>query len=198
MKAEPPIPPVDTAKPDFWERRAFEKQLINVIPDIRAIARVMTRDRSAADDLVQDTIVRALRAYESFQLGSNMKAWVLTILHNCHINSVRRRRTYPIGDLIDDWVQAAPNQEDRVELKDVLRALNTLAPAHREAIMLVRASGVSYADAASIMSCKLGTVKSRVNRADTALRAALGTEYAVSAARVEDHSDQFSPGESNS
>jgi len=173
--------PADTAKTDYWERRAFEKQLINVIPDLRAIARMMTRDGTAADDLVQDTVVRALRAFRKFEPGSNMKAWAFRIMHNCHINVIRRRRLYPVGDLIDDWQEAAPAQEDSVELREVLRAVDRLAPAHREVIMLIRAGGVSYNEAAEIMSCKLGTVKSRLNRADAALREALGDEYAARA-----------------
>ena len=174
-------PPPDPVKTDYWERRAFEKQLINVIPDLRAIARMMTRDGTAADDLVQDTVVRALRAFRKFEPGSNMKAWAFRIMHNCHINVIRRRRLYPVGDLIDDWQEAAPAQEDSVELREVLRAVDRLAPAHREVIMLIRAGGVSYNEAAEIMSCKLGTVKSRLNRADAALREALGDEYAARA-----------------
>jgi len=174
--------PADPAKAEYWERRAFEKQLINVIPDLRAIARMMTRDGATADDLVQDTVVRALRAFRNFEPGSNMKAWAFRIMHNCHINLIRRRRLVPVGDLIDDWQQTSPAQEDSLELREVLRAVDSLAPAHREVIMLVRAGGVSYIDAATIMSCKLGTVKSRLNRADAALREALGGEYAASTA----------------
>jgi len=179
--SEPVHSPADTAKADYWERRAFEKQLINVIPELRAMARMMTRDGALADDLVQDTVIRALKAYRKFEPGSNMKAWTFRIMHNCHINVVRRRRLVPVGDLIDDWQQASPAQEDSVELREVLRAVDRLVPAHREVIMLVRAGGVSYNDAADIMSCKLGTVKSRLNRADAALREALGNEYAASA-----------------
>jgi RNA polymerase sigma-70 factor (ECF subfamily) len=184
----------DSAKADYWERRAFEKQLINVLPDLRAIARMMTRDGAAADDLVQDTVIRALRAFRKFELGSNMKAWAFKIMHNCHINVVRRQRLLPVGDLIDDWQQASPAQEDCVELKEVLRAVDRLAPGHREVIMLVRAAGVSYNEAADIMCCKLGTVKSRLNRADAALREALGADYAVSAAHQERDTEQFAPG----
>src|SRR5262249_41098457 len=144
-----------------------------------------------ADDLVQDTVIRALRAFQKFEPGSNMKAWAFRIMHNCHINLIRRRRLVPVGDLIEDWQQASPAQEDRVELREVLRAVDRLVPAHREVIMLVRAGGVSYNDAAEIMSCKLGTVKSRLNRADAALREALGAEYAASAANRERDTEQF-------
>ena len=182
----------DMTKADYWERRAFEKQLINVLPDLRAIARMMTRDGTAADDLVQDTVIRALRAFRKFEPGSNMKAWAFRIMHNCHINVVRRRRLIAVGDMIDDWQQASPAQEDSIELKEVLRAVDRLAPAHREVIMLVRAGGVSYNDAAAIMSCKLGTIKSRLNRADAALREALGDEYAASTTNHDRDGEQFS------
>ena len=185
----------DMTKADYWERRAFEKQLLNVIPDLRAIGRMITRDGAMADDLVQDTVVRALRAFRKFEPGSNMKAWAFRIMHNCHINVVRRQRLFPVGDLIDDWQQASPSQENSVELKEVLRAVDRLVPAHREVIMLVRAGGVSYHDAAKIMSCKLGTVKSRLHRADAALREALGAEYAASTANRDHDSEEFAHGD---
>jgi len=188
--------PSELTTTDFWERRAFEKQLINVIPDLRAIARMMTRESAAADDLVQDTVIRALRAFRKFEPGSNMKAWAFRIMHNCHINVVRRRRLVPVGDLIDDWQQASPAQEDSVELKEVLRAVDRLAPAHREVIMLIRASGLSYNEAAEIMSCRLGTIKSRLNRADAALREALGAEYAASASSRDRDGEHFALGDS--
>jgi RNA polymerase sigma-70 factor, ECF subfamily len=172
--------PVSTEKLNLWERRVFEKQLLNVLPDLRAFARVLTRNASAADDLVQDTVVRVLKSFELFEPGSNMKAWTFRILHNCHVNSFRRRSFDILGGEIEDTLSVQPNQEDSLNLKDVLHALNTLTPTHRETIALIRAGGVSYEEAAIIMSCKLGTIKSRLNRADAALRAALGTEYSAS------------------
>jgi RNA polymerase sigma-70 factor (ECF subfamily) len=193
---QPSSPEPDPAKTEYWERRAFEKQLINVIPDLRAIARMMTRDSASADDLVQDTVIRALRAFRRFEPGSNMKAWAFRIMHNCHINLIRRQRLFTVGDLIDDWQQSLPAQEDSVELREVLRAVDRLVPAHREVIMLVRAGGISYNDAAAIMSCKLGTVKSRLNRADAALRQALGAEYAASTANQDSDIERFAVSDS--
>jgi RNA polymerase sigma-70 factor, ECF subfamily len=172
--------PVSTDKPGPWERRVFEKQLLNVLPDLRGFARILTRNSSAADDLVQDAVVRVLKSFALFEPGSNMKAWTFRILHNCHINSFRRRRLDILGGEIEDTLSVPPNQEDALNLKDVLRALSTLTPSHRETIALVRAGGVSYEEAAAIMSCRLGTIKSRLNRADAALRAALGAEYSAS------------------
>jgi RNA polymerase sigma-70 factor (ECF subfamily) len=159
-----------------WERRAFEKQLLNVIPDLRAYARFLAKNPAEADDLVQDTIVRALKSYRNYDLSTNIKAWTFTILRNIRINAFRK----PRHEALDEETEirpVPPNQFNSLELKEVLRVLETLMPAHREIITLVRAGGLSYEEAAVIMNCKLGTIKSRVNRADAALRAALGADF---------------------
>ena len=161
----------------LWERRAFEKQLLNIIPDLRAFARFLAGNPTEADDLVQDTVVRALNAYSHFDLNTNIKAWTFTILRNIRINSYRKRRFEELDEATMATMSARANQEDSLELKEVLRALETLPVAQREVITLVRAGGLSYEEAAEIMGCKLGTIKSRVNRADAALRAALGTDF---------------------
>jgi len=163
----------------LWERRAFEKQLLGVIPDLRAFARFLAGNATEADDLVQDTLVRALNAYEHFDLSTNMRAWTFTILRNIRINSYRKRRFDELDDATLASLSEQPNQDDTLELKAVLRALDTLPAAHREVITLVRAGGMSYEEAAQIMGCKLGTIKSRVNRADAALRAVLGADFRV-------------------
>jgi RNA polymerase sigma-70 factor (ECF subfamily) len=159
-----------------WERHAFEKQLLNVIPNLRAYARFLAQNPAEADDLVQDTIVRALKSYRNYDLSTDMKAWTFTILRNLWLNAFRKPRHEPLDE--DAEIRPAPaNQLDSLELKEVLRVLETLTPAHREIITLVRAGGLSYEEAAVIMNCKLGTIKSRVNRADAALRAALGADF---------------------
>jgi RNA polymerase sigma-70 factor, ECF subfamily len=160
-----------------WKRRAFEKQLLGVIPDLRAFARFLAGNPAEADDLVQDTIVRALNAYEHFDLSTNIKAWTFTILRNIRINAYRRRRFEELDEATMATMAADASQEDSLELKEVLRALKTLPRAQREVITLVRAGGLSYEEAAAVMGCKLGTIKSRVNRADAALRAVLGEEF---------------------
>jgi RNA polymerase sigma-70 factor (ECF subfamily) len=161
----------------IWERRAFETKLLGIIPDLRAFARFLAGNPAEADDLVQDTIVRALKAYDHFDLDTNIKAWTFTILRNIRINSYRKRRLEELDDATMQTMSVRPNQEDTLELKEVLRALDTLPRAQREVITLVRAGGLSYEEAAEIMGCKLGTIKSRVNRADAALREALGAEF---------------------
>jgi RNA polymerase sigma-70 factor (ECF subfamily) len=176
MQAQIPIPTVSAEK-SLWARRAFEKQLLNIIPDLRAFARFLAGNPTEADDLVQDTVVRALNAYDHFDLNTNIKAWTFTILRNIRINSYRKRRFEELDEATMATMSARANQEDSLELKEVLRALETLPTAQREVITLVRAGGLSYEEAAEIMGCKLGTIKSRVNRADAALRAALGTDF---------------------
>jgi RNA polymerase sigma-70 factor (ECF subfamily) len=165
------------SRKSLWERRAFEKQLLGIIPDLRAFARFLSGNPTEADDLVQDTVVRALNAYEHFDLNTNIKAWTFTILRNIRINSYRKRRFEELDEATLQTMSARASQEDSLELKEVLAALKTLPPAQREVITLVRAGGLSYEEAAEIMGCKLGTIKSRVNRADAALREVLGADF---------------------
>ena len=121
-----------------WTRRAFEKQLLNVVPDMRAFARFLVRNHTDADDLVQDAVIRALRSYRQFDLGTNMKAWVFTILRNARFNDLRKRRF----DVIDDQqlllLPTQPNQLHCVELREVLGGLARLKPVHSEVLTLVR------------------------------------------------------------
>ena len=160
-----------------WERRAFEKQLLGILPDMRAFARFLTRDPTDADDIVQEAVMRGLRSYKTFDLDTNIKAWMFCIIRNAHINSLRRTRPEPLDLVITDRLTVRANQDDNLELQEVLAALDTLSPDHREVITLVRAGGVTYEDAAAIMNCKIGTIKSRLSRADEALRAALGKDF---------------------
>ena len=92
MQAPTPVSDTTISQKSLWERRAFEKQLMNIIPDLRAFARFLAGNVTEADDLVQDTIVRALKAYDHFDLNTNIKAWTFTILRNIRINSYRKRR----------------------------------------------------------------------------------------------------------
>jgi RNA polymerase sigma-70 factor (ECF subfamily) len=155
-------------------RRDFERQLLALVPDMRAFARFLAKNATDADDLVQDAVLRALKSYRQFTLGTNMKAWVFTILRNTRMNSLRRHRLETCLDEDAEQRPIPPNQLDSVELREVLAVLRTLSPTHCEVLTLVRASGLSYDEAAQVMQCKVGTIKSRINRADAALRHALG------------------------
>jgi RNA polymerase sigma-70 factor, ECF subfamily len=150
----------------------FRTEMLKVMPRLMAFARVLTRNREAAEDLVQDTVVRALRAQHSFEPGSNMLAWLCTILRNQHISGMRRKRheAMPIDDLPDSAASIGANQDDVVEMSEIRRALLKLSPEHREVLVMVAAAGLSYAEAAEICGCAVGTVKSRVNRARNELR----------------------------
>jgi RNA polymerase sigma-70 factor, ECF subfamily len=150
----------------------FRAEMLKVMPRLLAFARVLTRNREAAEDLAQDTIVRALRAHGSFEPGSNMLAWLCTILRNQHISGLRRKRheAMPIDELPDAAASIGASQEDAVEMSEIRRALLKLSPEHREVLVMVAAAGLSYAEAAEICGCAVGTVKSRVNRARNELR----------------------------
>ena len=166
-----------TANSSSEGRRAFENQLIRLLPDLKKFARSLTRNASTADDLVQDTMIRALRSYLQFEMGTNLKAYTFRIMRNCFLSDLRDRRLEPAECDGDTVLLVPPNQDSKIELDNVIRALGGLVQAHREVISLIRVNGYSYMDAANIMQCELGTIKSRMNRADAALRDALGPEF---------------------
>ncbi len=149
----------------------FRDQLQAAIPELRAFARGLSGDRDVADDLVQETMLKAWIARGRFHAGTNFKAWTFTILRNYYFTQVRRRRFVgEWSDLVADRVLAAPAGQDRtVELRDVIRALQQISADQREAIILVAAAGMSYEEVAEVTGVMLGTVKSRVSRARSAL-----------------------------
>lgn len=150
----------------------FCAQLTACLPRMRSFARFLCRRDDLADDLVQDTVVRALTAAHQFQPGSNFKAWIFTIMHNQNISNFRRKRPQITSAEVDNpgGCQIAPNQIDALVLRDLDSAMRRLAPAQREALILVVVNGLSYEDAAQVCDCAIGTIKSRVARARTALQ----------------------------
>lgn len=138
-----------------------------LIPSLRAFAWSLSRNAADADDLVQETLIKAWANRESFQVGTNLRAWLFTILRNTwYTTATKRRREVADEDGHHAAGLTAPaNQEWSVELNALQAALNTLPPDHREAIVMVGAAGLSYEEAAQISGCALGTIKSRVNRA---------------------------------
>ena len=151
----------------------FREDVTALLPHLRAFARSLTAgDRQLADDIVQDTIMNALRAQHQFTPGTNLKAWLFTILRNRFKSViVRKHVTAEVGD--DDldqqhWV--APEQESRIEILAFKRAFKTLSRVHREVLVLAVVHGLPYERIAEICGCELGTVKSRVNRARAALK----------------------------
>jgi RNA polymerase sigma factor (sigma-70 family) len=153
----------------------FKAQLALVIPQLRAFGRSLCGDRDLADDLVQETLMKAWAARARFQAGTNMRAWTFIILRNLYFSQVRRRRFKGEWDeLTAERILAAPASQDKhVELGDVQRALLQLPQAQREALILVGAGGFAYEEAAEICGVAVGTIKSRVARGRVALEAAM-------------------------
>jgi len=153
----------------------FKQQLALVIPHLRAFGRSLSGNRDVADDLVQETLMKAWAARKRFQAGTNMRAWTFIILRNLYLSQMRRARFKgEWDDLVADRVLAAPASQDRhVELGDMQRALLQLPQPQREALILVGAGGFAYEEAAEICGVAVGTIKSRVARGRVALEAIL-------------------------
>jgi RNA polymerase sigma factor (sigma-70 family) len=168
----------------------FEDDLVKLIPQLRAYAFVMTRGRESGDDLVQDTLVRALRSQHTFTPGTNLKAWVFTILRHQFITLARRKP--PIPTVLSEGGEDAPSpaaQEDAVSLRDFHRLLHQLPAKQREALLMIGANGFTYEEAAAITRCSVGTMKSRVSRA----RAFLLPHFSALAPGAHAHADQAEP-----
>ena len=151
----------------------FRQQLGLVIPHLRAFGRSLSGNRDTADDLVQETLLKAWAARKRFQAGTNMRAWTFIILRNLYLSQMRRARFKgEWDDLAADRLLAAPASQDKhVELSDMQRALLHLPQPQREALILVGAGGFAYEEAAEICGVAVGTIKSRVARGRVALEA---------------------------
>jgi RNA polymerase sigma factor (sigma-70 family) len=151
----------------------FKEQLAQVIPHLRAFGRSLSGSRDTADDLVQETLLKAWAARKRFQAGTNMRAWTFIILRNLFLSQMRRARFKgEWDDVTAAKILAAPASQDRhVELGDMQRALLHLPQPQREALILVGAGGFAYEEAAEICGCAVGTIKSRVARGRVALEA---------------------------
>jgi RNA polymerase sigma-70 factor (ECF subfamily) len=157
------------------DRDELKFGLLENLPHLRAFARMIARDQTLAEDLVQDTVVQALANRKQFQPGTNLRGWLMVILRNRFFNEMRRSsRRFEIGvDQLSDTIAISGGQEVGVEIRDFNRAFGNLPPAQREALALVGASGFSYEEAAAIAGCAVGTMKSRVSRARLELHHAL-------------------------
>lgn len=153
----------------------FKVQLAQVIPHLRAFGRSLSGNRDLADDLVQETLLKAWAARLRFQAGTNMRAWTFIILRNLYLSQMRRARFKgEWDDLVADRILAAPASQDKhVDLTDMQRALLHLPQPQREALILVGAGGFAYEEAAEICGVAVGTIKSRVARGRVALEALL-------------------------
>ena len=156
-------------------------ELVALLPQLRGFARSLTGgDTQLADDLVQDTALLALRAWDSFEEGSNLKSWLFKILHNRFHSLVRRRHLTAevASDQLDLLVAAPPSQDGSIEVAAFRHAFLRLAPSQREVLVLSGVHGLPYETIAEICQCRVGTVKSRVSRARAQLKSMLVAEAA--------------------
>ncbi|MFG1345975.1 sigma-70 family RNA polymerase sigma factor [Xanthobacter autotrophicus DSM 431] len=153
-------------------------QVLEFLPALRAFARSLTRNRTEADDLVQETLLKALSNIDKFDPGTNLRAWLFTILRNTYYTEIRKRRRESdgISALSHQDTNIGPSQEWSATLSSLKDALSHLPDDQREALVLVGAAGLSYEEAAEVCGCALGTIKSRVNRARNKLLALMGAD----------------------
>lgn len=152
--------------------------ILAAVPSLRAFAISLCKNIDRADDLVQETLVRALSHIDSFQPGTNVSAWLFTILRN-HFRSEYRKRRREVEDIHGSFaekLESQPNQTSHLEFQELREALAKLSIEQREALILVGASGYSYQEAAIVCHCAVGTIKSRVNRARSRLSQLLSLE----------------------
>jgi RNA polymerase sigma-70 factor, ECF subfamily len=155
---------------------AFQASLLSLVPNLQRFARSLLRNHVGADDLLQNTLLRAWRSRNSFTPGTNLEAWLFTIMRNQFYNE-HRKRGREVQD--EDGAQAErmvslPEQGGHLDLSDVRAALDRLAPSMRRALVLVAIENLTYEETAVIMQCRIGTVKSRVWRARSQLAEMLG------------------------
>jgi RNA polymerase sigma-70 factor (ECF subfamily) len=155
------------AGPSGPDRGTFKADLLAAVPRLRAFAISLSGHRDRADDLVQETLLKAWEHASSFREGTNLSAWLFTILRNAFITELRKRRR-EVDDSAGQYaaqLHSPPNQPGHMDLLDFRSGLQKLAVEQREALILVGASGMTYEEAAEICGCAVGTVKSRVHRA---------------------------------
>lgn len=164
----------------------FHGQVIALLPRLRVQALALTRNRAAADDLVQDAVANALAAQNSFTPGTNFAAWMHRILRNRFISTLRKQReTTDIEDVPASAFAVSATHEDRLVLKELGAAVNRLPADQREALFMVVLQGMSYEDVAEATGCAVGTAKSRVFRARRQLQTWLAGEESAEGTTAE-------------
>jgi len=164
----------------------FGTELDALIPRLRRYARALTGERAAADDLVQDTLERAWIKFHLWRRGSDLRAWLFTIMHNVYVNQVRARSGAALATLDDEALDVAvrPTQTDMLEVRDIDAALSRLPDEQREVLLLVCLERLSYGETARALGIPLGTVMSRLSRARERLRQLLGGPGAATPLKV--------------
>ncbi len=151
-------------------------ELVTHIPALRAFALSLTRNGSLADDMVQDTLVKGWTKIDSFQEGTNMRAWLFTILRNTYYSNRRKagREVSDVDGVMTNSLSEKPAHDGRLQMKDFRIAFEQLNDEQREALILVGASGFSYEEAAAMCGVAVGTIKSRTNRGRARLAEIMG------------------------
>ncbi len=163
-----------------------DRDFVQHIPRLRRYARALTGDRGRADDLVQDTLERALVKFHLWQPGSDLRAWMFTIMHNVYVNQVRASAAAVNIALDDDTALPTmrATQSDRLEVRDLQVALLRVPEEQREVLLLVGVEQMTYEEAAGVLGIPIGTVMSRLSRARERLRALIAGGAAHSALKV--------------
>lgn len=153
-------------------------ELISLLPNLRGFAMSLSRNRATADDMVQDTVMKAWARIDTFEPGTNMKAWLFTILRNTYYTRHRKmKREVPdVDGAFSSTLSVKPDHDGRLQLGDFKTAFETLPVEQREALVLIGVQGFSYEEAAETAGVAVGTVKSRVNRARAALTEIMGLD----------------------
>ena len=167
----------------------FHRRLKEEIPRLRRYARALTRNATLADDLVQETLARAIQKEHLWERGSDLRAWLFTIMHNQNVNQIRRSIRDSAIDLetCSQTLVATTDPTASRELRELERALGELPEDQRQVILLVGLEGMSYEQAAAILSMPVGTVRSRLSRGRDALRKLMGMEDRRPTSAAEDH-----------
>ncbi|HEV7310367.1 sigma-70 family RNA polymerase sigma factor [Ensifer sp.] len=154
----------------------LETEVIDLIPALRAFARTFVSSSFEVDDLLQETLFRALRGIDGFQPGTNLKSWLFTIMHNAFRTQykLRRRESPGVVDCAELPIPTPAPQDWCVQSVELRSALKHLAPDHRDVLVLVAGYGLSYKEAADICDCAVGTIKSRLSRARDELAGRMG------------------------
>ena len=163
----------------------IEQSVEQHIPRLRRYARALTGDRAAADDLVQDTLERALSRFHLWRRGSDLRAWLFTIMHNIFVNQARSRMRYPHDTLDESAADALHYREpDWTDLRDIGDALERLPVEQRTVVLLVGLEQFTYEEAARVLQVPIGTVMSRLSRGRERMRALLGGDFKAAALKV--------------
>lgn len=168
----------------------FARLLEAEIPRLRRYARALTRDASRADDLVQSCLLRAVAKQHLWQVGTDLRAWLFTILHNQHVNDVRRAVREGVSVAVEDVapVLTVPsNAAAALQLRDLERAITLLPEEQRQVILLVGLEGMRYEDVAAILDIPIGTVRSRLSRGRETLRRLMEMSENEGAFETTDH-----------